>query len=416
MGQAMALKLYRRHRKECEGSHAEDSRSGEFEEGRRGWKRCACLIHASGTLRGKFNRKQTGKSDWEGAKAVAAGWEAARSWDEPAHGTVEPAPEISKDEKRLTIEDVTEAYAASRKNLGIAAATLGKDRTLMKQLCGYCDSRGYVLMDQLTVTDMDKFYASWTDGKRARAKKLERLKAFVKFCLKRKWLAENITEDLKAPEGSSIPANKTPFTEEEIERIYAACDALGGPTRLGRGHREWSGNDVKDFVMFSLYTGMRISDVTTFNIRERLKGNDVFLRMHKTKKELYTWIPDWLVARLREREQKHGPMIFRYGASNVAHTMVERWRIKLVKVFKLAGPFDEPPTSHRFRHTFVRILLEKGVPVADVAELIGDTEQVVRKHYAKWVPGRQARLTKILKEAFEDKPRPKLTVISGGRT
>src|SRR5207249_8847032 len=32
----MALKLYRRHRKECEGGHAEDACSGEFEEGRRG--------------------------------------------------------------------------------------------------------------------------------------------------------------------------------------------------------------------------------------------------------------------------------------------------------------------------------------------------------------------------------------------
>ena len=37
----MALKLYRRHRKECEGGHPEDSRSGEFEEGRRGWKNAA---------------------------------------------------------------------------------------------------------------------------------------------------------------------------------------------------------------------------------------------------------------------------------------------------------------------------------------------------------------------------------------
>ncbi len=58
----MALKLYRRHRKECEGVHTEDSRSGEFEEGRRGWKRCSCLIHAPGTIAGKFNRKHTGKA------------------------------------------------------------------------------------------------------------------------------------------------------------------------------------------------------------------------------------------------------------------------------------------------------------------------------------------------------------------
>ena len=43
----MALQLYRRHRKECEADRPEDSRSGQFEEGRRGWKRCSCLIHVS---------------------------------------------------------------------------------------------------------------------------------------------------------------------------------------------------------------------------------------------------------------------------------------------------------------------------------------------------------------------------------
>ena len=63
-----------------------------------------------------------------------------------------------------------------------------------------------------------------------------------------------------------------------------------------------------------------------------------------------------------------------------------------------------PPTPHRFRHTFARILLQRGVPVADVAELIGDTEEKVRRHYARWVPERQARLTNILRDAFATEP------------
>jgi len=54
-----------------------------------------------------------------------------------------------------------------------------------QQLKSYCDSRRYVMIDQRTVNDMNRFYASWKDAKRARAKKLEHLKAFIKFCLKR---------------------------------------------------------------------------------------------------------------------------------------------------------------------------------------------------------------------------------------
>jgi integrase len=93
--------------------------------------------------------------------------------------------------------------------------------------------------------------------------------------------------------------------------------------------------------------------------------------------------------------------------------MSERWRENLRKVFKLAGPFAEPPTPHRFRHTFVRILLEKGVPDTEVATLIGDTVEVLRRHYAKWMPGRQERLASILRDAFTDKPRPKLVQMHG---
>jgi integrase len=86
----------------------------------------------------------------------------------------------------------------------------------------------------------------------------------------------------------------------------------------------------------------------------------VFLRMHKTRKELYTWIPDWLVARLRAREQRQGSLIFKSGESTVMRTMAELWRVKIAKVFSLSGPWRSPATLHRFRHTFVRILLEKG--------------------------------------------------------
>ena len=45
--------------------------------------------------------------------------------------------------------------------------------------------------------------------------------------------------------------------------------------------------------------------------------------------------------------------------------------------------------------------------MADVAELIGDTEKIVRKHYARFVKERQVRLTRILQEAFSDQAKPK---------
>jgi integrase len=298
------------------------------------------------------------------------------------------------------------------KGRDIQPTTFAKYQTFTNQLGAYCDHRGHKYVDQVTVTDMDRFYASWNDGIRGKAKKLERLKGFVKFCRKRKWLTEDLAEDLEAPAGSSVTVPKAPFTDEELTRIYKACDEIGPPTKQGPGHRSWGGEDAKDFIFLSVYTGLRISDVATFDIGKRLKGNDVFLRMHKTKRPLFTWILDWLVERLRARQKRHGPMIFAAGDTRNAKQLCDIWRNKRLKrVFELAGPWDASPHPHKFRHTFVRILLEKGVPVPDVAELIGDSEQILRKYYAAWIPGRQDRLTRILQEAFSDQSKGKVVTI-----
>ena len=392
----MGLRLYRRHRNQCEAGFTKDFKSGEFEEGRRGWKHCSCLITAVGTLGGKFSRQSTGEWRWDEAKRVAASWQDQGYWtDTPS--APEPAPHDPTPAPRTTIIDALHAFLDRCKNRGIQPTTLSKYRTFTNQLNAYCSDKGYIYLDQLTVSDMDRFYASWPDGIRAKAKKLERLKGFVKFCLKRKWLAEDIASDLQAPEGSSLNVPKAPFTDEELSRIFAACDSLP------QGRRNWTGRDASDFIYLSIYTGLRISDIATFDVDKRLDGNNVLLRMYKTRRELFTWIPTWLAERLRTRRAEHGPLIFGCGVTRNAKQLCDIWRNKrLKKIFELSGPWEIPPHHHRCRHTFCRILLEKGVPLADVAELIGDTEQVLRRSYAAWVPGRQQRLSRILQEAFAD--------------
>lgn len=205
--------------------------------------------------------------------------------------------------------------------------------------------------------------------------------------------------------------NKSPFTDDELRRILAACDAVRVEWTNETGTGLWTGDDVKDLIWLMLYTGYRISDATLFDMA-RLQGSEIFIRAKKNGGDVFTYVPDWLRDRLQARAARYGPRPFIIKSERL-ETVTNVWRRRLARVFAHAGPFEEPPTPHRFRHTFVRILLQKGVPIADVADLTGDDEETIRKHYARWVPERQARLTRILQEAFTDKP--KLTVIHGGR-
>ena len=101
MAGPMPLNLYRRHRQECEGEHPEESRSGEFEERSKKWKRCGCMIFAAGTLGGKFRRRRTGKHTWEEAKIVATAWEETGKWDGAAPVNTPPEKPAGGPRSRL---------------------------------------------------------------------------------------------------------------------------------------------------------------------------------------------------------------------------------------------------------------------------------------------------------------------------
>jgi len=412
--ESMPLNLYRRHRQECEAARPEESRSGEFEERKKGWKRCACFIFASGTLGGKFRRKYTGKSDWDEARTIAAAWEEVQSWD----GDIAPVPEpiVKLGPARVTIADAAKVFLSHREAAEIAPATLRKYQTFTKQLTTFTTSRGYAMLDQITSGDIDVFYSGWKLGARTKGKMLGTLRAFFRFCMNRKWLAENpVSADIKPTIGANRRANKAPYTDEELQRIMEACDKVGEVAwTSGQGSGVWTGEDVKDFIWVMVYTGLRISDVGLFHM-DRLKGNEVFLRAKKNGGDVFTYVPDWLRDRLSARAKRFGLRLFAVGQSDRLETITDMWRRKIGKVFELAGKFEETPTPHRFRHTFARVLLQRGVPVVDVADLLGDDEKTVREHYSRWVPERQARLTKILMEAFDDKPKPKLVALQGGR-
>jgi integrase len=409
------LNLYRRHRPDCEAKRPWQSRSSEYDERRRDWgRKCDCEIHMSGTLDGRFSRKTTGTADWVKAHAIAEVYEKAGSWTgvpKPAAIPVVPAPASEK--TRITVEDACTLFVTHRESAGVGAATLRKYRTFIKQIRAYGNSRGYVMIDQFTPTDIDLFWANWKLGPRAKAKRLDTLRAFFRFCANRKWIPESpVSSDIKAPVGSSKATNKAPFTDDELQRIIKACDEVKIEWKNETGVGVWTGEDLKDLIWLMVYTGFRISDATFFDMK-RLKGDQVFIRATKNGGDVFAYIPAWVRDRLLARADRFGHRPFIVARSERLETVTNIWRRRLAKAFEVAGPFDEPATPHRFRHTFARVLLEKGVPVADVADLLGDDEKTVREHYARWVPERQARLTRILQDAFDG--RPKLRAIQGRR-
>ena len=57
--------------------------------------------------------------------------------------------------------------------------------------------------------------------------------------------------------------------------------------------------------------------------------------------------------------------------------------------------------AHRYRHTLATRLLRDGASFQEVADILGNTEVVVRKHYGKWSKKRQTNINRLMIAHFE---------------
>ena len=60
--------------------------------------------------------------------------------------------------------------------------------------------------------------------------------------------------------------------------------------------------------------------------------------------------------------------------------------------------------AHRYRHTLAPRLLAGGATFQEVADILGNTAEIVRKHYGKWSKGRQDNIDLLMTAHFETAP------------
>src|SRR5208282_2196617 len=222
------LTIYRRHRRSCR----------QRAKGRR-YRHCQCPIWVDGALGGKDLRESLKLRDWQRAQDLIREWEAEN------RRTVQQ-------EHQVTIKDAHTKFIADAEARKLNDATLSKYRLLFRQLDGFAETYKLEFLDQLDLDTLATFRATWTEGPRTSLKKLERLRAFMRFAEKRKWIDGNPAVDLKAPKVPNKPT--LPFTREEMISVLTALGRYGKSAGLRNGQR------LQAFVLLLRYSGMRIGD------------------------------------------------------------------------------------------------------------------------------------------------------------
>ena len=355
------LNLYRRHVRKCPN----DSRDN---------LRCQCPIWMDWTSGSTRLQKSLGIRDWQAAQR--------RARDMEADGI---DAYLTGDSGALTVQKATDDFEADAKN-NIQTSTLKQYKILFVRLNDFCKQRGYVFLKQLGVVQVREFRNSWTSySPRTAGKHIERLKRFFSWCVENGWLPESPAKPLKSPRTGETDV--IPFSEEEIEKILKACNAYGGPNR----------ERLVVLTKLMLATGLAIGDASMLSKDRVIKNGSgwyVELRRAKTGTAVSCPIPNDLGKAFHALE---GKTPFWSGQSDL-EDLTKNWRKIYTKIFKAAGVAGHP---HQFRHTAAKRLLVAGLPVSHVATLLANSENIVRKHYSKWIPERQTAFDNAIRAIWK---------------
>jgi integrase len=344
------LTLYRRHRAKCKM------------RGRRA--KCSCPIWAQGVLRGEEIRKSLDLTNWEAAQRTIQEWE--------IHGI----------KNAIRLEDAYDRYLENHRVNHSAADTIQKHRRLRKLMVehfGNCPVRG------ITIDDLDRFRGTWNLSPTTTVNTINRVRMFFNFCMKREWIEKSPARHLTIPKIDEV--ERKPYEPEELKKIWEAVDQFPNWGIYGEKTRD----RLRAFLTVLRWTGMRIGDCVQLEDAKIVNGQ-ITIRTTKTGQRVS--IPLHPEARAALEKIKNSNRYYFWSGEGTLKSGVSAWERTMKRLYKICGFRAH---CHRWRHNFATELLAKGVPVSEVAAVLGNSPKMVEKVYGQWIRGRQDALNESVK-------------------
>jgi integrase len=203
------------------------------------------------------------------------------------------------------------------------------------------------------------------------------------------------------------PNEVVPYTLQEESQILAACDRIGGG-KYNRSGARYEQLRARGMIMLFRHTALRVSDVSTFRKDAVSWDAEIgtwraMVRTQKTGEPVYLPIPESLKQLLDALPLPRGAApdcaYYFWNGQSSRRAVVGTAERTLAAVFKKSGVKNAH--AHRYRHTLATRLLAEGATFEQVADILGNSPEVVRRHYAKWAKGRQVNIDRLMMAHFQ---------------
>jgi integrase/recombinase XerD len=212
------LNVYRRHLKKC--SHRQKGRE---------YTKCSCPIWVDGELQGKRYGRSLKTCNWQRALRLVEQLErpnTERSDLMPCEqqGCNVRVPSDRCEKHRRTVSQAIEAYFKA--NPDIAHGTLRNYRRTLTFFEAYLSNFNLVGVHEINRERIGGFRSSRKIAATTWTKELEIIRGFFRYCVESEWINKSPAAAVKMPKNIK-PADKEPYTTNEIIKIIAACDVIG---------------------------------------------------------------------------------------------------------------------------------------------------------------------------------------------
>jgi integrase/recombinase XerD len=384
------VRVYSRHRSDCRWA-GDDTRLG-----------CDCPKQLTWFREGKLTRVAADTCDGEVAEKKAR--ELMNGFEAAAKGEATPVPAGAL---TTLLDDAVKIFLTSKRQSDVTEKHCSKLRFELGAFSTFVLGKGLVNLGDIKTEHVLAYRNSLVGAQNTRAKKVFRLIGFFKFCVEMGWIQRNIAQvsavKLKYDDAQTPKA----LTDEQFEALLASVPKLNGRTT------EEQRRKLRALMMLMRWTGLAIRDAVTIERARCQQNGDGFwkLLIHraKTGHPVYATIRGEVMEQVVAGANAEGRYLFIDAvpkAERELDSLVQSWGVLFRKLGDVASLKDENGadygfTSHSMRHTFVFWCLNSGLPTEDVAMLIGDSVQIVAKHYSAWIAGRQERLNERMMAALK---------------
>lgn len=325
-------------------------------------------------------------------------------FERAAKGDTTPKPVAGK-----LLDDAIADFLASKRSSDITEKHVAKLKFEMESFSRFALSKGLVNLGDIKTEHILAYRNSLEGAQNTRAKKVFRLIGFFEFCVEMGWIQRNIARAqsviLKYDDSQTPKA----LTDAQFTVLLDAVRKVNGRTTDEQRRK------LTSLLLLMRWTGLAIRDAVTIE-RARFEQNGngyckLFLRRAKTGHPVYATVKGEILKQILAGANAGGRYLFVDAVPDTEKeldALVQSWGVLFRKLGDVAELTDEHGESlkfgsHSMRHTFVFWALNNGLPTEDVAMLIGDSVQIVAKHYSEWITGRQERLTERMMAALAGK-------------